>query len=303
MESAAGAGIGGDDLDVVVIEQFADAHLLGGIVLHDQQPLAARLGVFLDLGQRGGDPFGRGRLVDEGEGAARQRMLAVFVERDDLHRDVPRQRIVLELAQHRPAEHVGQEDVERDGGRLELLGEIQRLRAARRDQHLEALVAGEVDQHARIMRIVLDDQENGVARFEIEPVVGQLLDDPLLRRGRRHRRRVVLRKRRDPRRHRRPGIFQRQIEREGAALAGRAPQVDFAAEQACQFAADREPEAGAAIFAAGAGIGLLERLEDQLLLLQRNADAGIGHLEGDHGRRVVEHGMLGAPAAHARPRR
>ena len=122
-------------------------------------------------------------------------MLAVFVERDDLDRNVPRQRIVLELAQHRPAEHVGQEDVERDRGRLELLGEVQRLRAARRDQNLEALVAGEVDQHPRIMRVVLDDQENGVAGLEIEPVVRQLLDDALLGRGRQSpARRAVLRR-------------------------------------------------------------------------------------------------------------
>ena len=109
-------------------------------------------------------------------------MLAVLVERDDLHRDVPRQRIVLELAQHGPAEHVRQEHVERDRGRLVLLGELERLGAARGDQHLEALVAGEIDQDARIMRIVLDDQQDGVAGFEIEPVVRQLLDDALLRR-------------------------------------------------------------------------------------------------------------------------
>ena len=35
-----GAGAGGDDLDVVVAEQLADAQLLGRIVLDDQQPLA-----------------------------------------------------------------------------------------------------------------------------------------------------------------------------------------------------------------------------------------------------------------------
>ena len=33
------------------------------------------------------------------------------------------------------------------------------------------------------MRIVLDDQQDGVSRLEIEPVVRQLLDDPLLRRA------------------------------------------------------------------------------------------------------------------------
>ena len=135
----AGAGIGGHDLDIVVIEQFRDAHLLGGIVLDDQQALAARFGVFLDLRQRRADAFGRRRLVDEGERAARQRVLAVFVERDDLDRNVPRQRIVLELAQHGPAQHVRQEHVERNRRRLELLGEFERLGAAAATSTLKPL--------------------------------------------------------------------------------------------------------------------------------------------------------------------
>ena len=122
----------GDDLDVVVAEQLADAHLLGGIVLDHQQPLAARLGIFLDAVEHRLDAFGRHRLGDEGERAAGEAVLAVLVQRDDLHRNVAGQRIVLELAQHRPAQHVGQEDVERDRGRLELLGEIERVGAAHR---------------------------------------------------------------------------------------------------------------------------------------------------------------------------
>ena len=73
--------------------------------------------------------------------------------------------------------------------------------------------------------------------------------------------------------------------------------MDFAAEQAREFAADRKAKTGAAVFAAGAGVRLLECLEDQLLLLQGNADAGIGDLEGDHGRRGVEHRMIRAPTA------
>ena len=94
-------------------------------------------------------------------------MLAILVQRDDLDRDVTRQRIVLQLAQHGPAEHVRQEHVERDRGRLELLGEIQRFCAACGDQHLEPLVAGEIDQNARVMRVVFDDQKNGIAGFQV----------------------------------------------------------------------------------------------------------------------------------------
>ena len=122
-------------------------------------------GVFLDRVERRLQPFGRRRLGHEGEGAARQAVLAVLVERDDLHRDVPRRRVLLELAQHRPAEHVGQEHVERDGRRPVLARQRQRVGAAHRDEHLEALVVREVDQHARVMRIVLDDQQHGVARL------------------------------------------------------------------------------------------------------------------------------------------
>ncbi len=116
-------------------------------------------------------------------------MLAVLVKRDDLDRDVPGQGTVLELAQHGPAEHVGEEYIERDGGRLVLLGEFERLRAARRDQHLEALVAGQIDQHAGVMRIVLDDQEDAVARLQTEAVIRDLLDHALLRGCLQHRRR------------------------------------------------------------------------------------------------------------------
>ena len=56
-------------------------------------------------------------------------VLPVFVERHDVDRDVTRQRILLELAEHGPAEHVGEEDVERNGRRLILLA---RDRAHRR---------------------------------------------------------------------------------------------------------------------------------------------------------------------------
>ncbi len=53
-----------------------------------------------------------------------------------------------------------------------------------------------------------------------------------------------------------------------------------------ELAADGEPKAGSAIFPARAGVGLLEGLEDDLLLFLGDADAGVGDLEGrDHRRR------------------
>src|SRR2546429_7369292 len=76
--------------------------------------------------------------------------------------------------------------------------------------------------------------------------------------------------------------------------------MNFAAEQACKLAADREPKAGAAVFAAGAGVCLLESFEDQFLLFQGDTDAAVRHLEGDHGGRSVEGGVFGTPAPECR---
>src|SRR6185312_1698877 len=94
--------------------------------------------------------------------------------------------------------------------------------------------------------------------------------------------------------------FQWQVQREARALAGGALQVNLAAEQACEFTADGKAKSRAAVFAAGAGIRLLECLEDQLLLFERNADAGVGDFEGDHGRRRVQYRVVAAPAPDRR---
>jgi hypothetical protein len=88
-------------------------------------------------------PSGRGRLDDKRECTALEPVLAV-IKRDDLHQDVTRQRVLLELTEHVPAEHIRQENVERNGGGLVLLGEIERVVAAHREQGLEPLVARKV---------------------------------------------------------------------------------------------------------------------------------------------------------------
>ena len=56
---------------------------------------------------------------------------------------------------------------------------------------------------------------------------------------------------------------------------------DLAAEQARDLAADRQPEARAAVAAARRAVGLLEGLEDQPQLVLGDADAGVGDGEGD----------------------
>ena len=72
-----------------------------------------------------------------------------------------------------------------------------------------------------------------------------------------------------------------QRQREGAAAAGRAVERELAAQQARQIARDREPEPGAAVLAVGGAVGLTEGLEDDLVLLGGDADAGVLDLERD----------------------
>ena len=69
----------------------------------------------------------------------------------------------------------------------------------------------------------------------------------------------------------------RHVELERAALVGGADDGDLAAQQARDFAADRQPETGAAVLATRAAVGLLERLEDDPLLGGRDTDPGVAH--------------------------
>ncbi len=119
-----------------------------------------------------------------------------------------------------------------------MLGEIQSFRTAGGDQDFETLVASQIYQDARIMRIVLNNQKNRIPRFEIQSIVRELFDDTLLRRDLQRRRSVVLGQSIDSRSHRRPGVFQRQIENEGAAFARRAPKMNLATQQARKLTAD-----------------------------------------------------------------
>src|SRR5579871_1157545 len=110
-------------------------------------------------------------------------MLTVLVERDDLHRDMAGERIELELAQHRPSEHVRQEYVERDRGRLVLLSQFDSPGAEHRNENLEAFVAGKVHHDSRIMRVVLDDQQRVVPGAYLLTIVGNGVDRGMLHDG------------------------------------------------------------------------------------------------------------------------
>ena len=63
-----------------------------------------------------------------------------------------------------------------------------------------------------------------------------------------------------------------------------------------ELAADCQSQPGASVLARGARVGLLERLEDQPLLLGGHADARIFDGEGDDLRGLAQHRVIGAPA-------
>ena len=104
-------------------------------------------------------------------------------------------------------------------------------------------------QHRARMRIVVDDQD--------APATQVGLEKPRTRRG---------------------GPFaEPRGKPERASLAGLALDRDLAAHQLGQLLGDRQAKPGAAIFAGGGRVGLLEGLEQALDLRLRHADAGVAH--------------------------
>ena len=121
----------------------------------------------LDALERVSEPVGRRRLVHEGERAALETVLALLLDRQDLHRDVARRGVLLQLVEHRPAEHVRQEHIQRDRGRTVLARERQAFRAVLRDDGLEAVVARQIQQHPRVVRIVFDDEQHPIVGLQV----------------------------------------------------------------------------------------------------------------------------------------
>jgi hypothetical protein len=99
------------------------------------------------------------------------------------------------------------------------------------------------------------------------------------------------------------GELLRQVKGEGAADAFLTLDVEFAVQQPRDFTADGQSQPGAAVAPGGAGVGLLERLENELALFRRDADAGVADTEGHHQRRMREARIVWIPAAARDPRR
>ena len=231
------------------------------------------------------------RLLEERDSAGAKRDLpAVLRARDDVHRDVPCIGMVLQVVEHRPAVHHGQLEVEHDRIGLELVRECEPRVASLRDDGLEATRAGDLENRACEIGVVLDDEHDPVTGLDHGAIVldvsGQKqrrieieLDGRAVRARRRRvvdvefvcrRPRWCLRVRRG------------QVERERAALAAGRLDMDLAAEEPRNLAADRQAEPCAAVAAVRLAVRLLERLEDQLQLVLRDSDPRVEDREGEH---------------------
>src|SRR5580700_10049770 len=157
----------------------------------------------------------------------------------------------------------------------------------------------QIVQKIRVVRVILNNQQDRVIGLKVSAVV-QDLRLWALRRGNAPR---WSSQRYRSLRCRGTSIFQRQIEREDAALSGGALKLNFAAEECCQLTANRETQTGPAVLPASAGIGLLKRLENAFLLLGRDTDSGVGNLERNDRTRLIQGRMAGAPAAARRRNR
>ena len=119
----------------------------------------------------------RGRLLDDCRRAGHQRRLRLLDARDDVHRDVPRRRVALQPVEHRPAVQHRQAHVEHDRVRPELAREREPGVAAERDEPLEAALARDLQLGAGEVGVVLDDQDDAVARLDRVAVVLDLARD------------------------------------------------------------------------------------------------------------------------------
>ncbi|KAI1695359.1 hypothetical protein Ddc_21281 [Ditylenchus destructor] len=140
--------------------------------------------VELQIAQRGVHVVPRlQRLGQEAQRAGLQRALARFVGGDHAYRQVAGVGIRLQPVQHAPALHVGQEDVQRDQRRPELLRHGQRAGAGGRHQALHAGLPRRFQQHAGEGEVVLDDEQHPVAGDDVLAVVlGDVGEDDAVRR-------------------------------------------------------------------------------------------------------------------------
>src|SRR5262249_25027736 len=145
------------------------------LVLDHEELLDAGGGIANDAVERSFQLFRGERLDEVRESTSLQAMLTLLFHGDDLHRYVARAGILFEMTEHVPAQHVGEEDIERDGGWLVFPDERQGRAAKSADKSLETPVPHQAEQDAGVVGVVFDDEDARFAGFDFVPVVGHLL--------------------------------------------------------------------------------------------------------------------------------
>src|SRR5262249_62288768 len=88
-------------------------------------------------------------------------MLTIVVHGQQLHRNMACCGILLEMVENRPAQHIREENVERDGGRLIFASESHAIGAATCHEHFKALAVCQVSQDASIGQVSLHNEQTG----------------------------------------------------------------------------------------------------------------------------------------------
>src|SRR5450432_4540865 len=201
--------------------------------------------------------------------------------RNHVDRNVPRQWIMFESIEDREARAIRQPDIEHDRARSVALRHGETVFGCGREQALEFELVAEIVEDPREGEIVLDNEKGARRRCNLVAIVRRRCGTNTLASKRawcapRTRncggwRRYCVMCRISP--------WQRQRERTPASR--RAFDMQIATEQACQIARDRQAEAGATELAVAPAVGLTERLKDHLVLIRRDTDARVAHVEPD----------------------
>src|SRR5712671_2818121 len=161
----------GHDFDILVVEHPDHGLTFDIVIFDDQQPPGARCREFLYAIEGRHQPLCRWLLDKICEGAVGKAVLTLFLQSNDLHRNVTRSGIELELVQNGPAEHVGKEYIQRDSRGTKLSSKRKTHGSFQRYDSLETVIACEVEQDAGVVWIVFDDQQHGIAINNLVTIV------------------------------------------------------------------------------------------------------------------------------------
>jgi hypothetical protein len=157
---------------LVPFEELADALAQGGVVLDEEEGLDLAGDELLDLEESAVEVLLVGGLGEEAHGAALVGVEVLVGDGHDVDGDVAGVGVVFEGVEHLPAGHAGQVEVEDDGVGWVGLDQIEAGLAVGGEEALEALLVGVVVDYFGEAGVVLDDEQDAVARLGGVPVVG-----------------------------------------------------------------------------------------------------------------------------------